>query len=103
MLGKRLSLPLGAVLLAGLAFGPGQAAQASTAQNAPKTVVSTAQDVTTSTNTPTLVKAPPGPDHRRRQHRYDRDRRERHHRYQRHHRYERDRWHHRQRMHQRNW
>jgi len=93
MLGKRLSLPLGAVLLAGLAFGPGPAAVASTAQHTPKTVVSTAQDVATSTNTPNLVKTPPDPD-RRRHHRYDTD--HRHHRYHhRHHRYERDHRHHR--------
>ncbi|GAA4579650.1 hypothetical protein GCM10023194_05800 [Planotetraspora phitsanulokensis] len=87
MLGKRLTLPLGAALLAGLAFGPGQVAQASTAQHTPA-VVSTVQGMTSST--PNLVKAQPEPD-RRRHHRHERGRHHREHmRHGRHHREHRE-------------
>ncbi|GAA4575731.1 hypothetical protein [Planotetraspora kaengkrachanensis] len=95
MLGKRLTLPLGAALLAGLAFGPGQVAQASTAQQAPA-VVSTVQGMTSST--PNLVKAQPEPD-RRRHHRHHREGRHHRHERERHHRYgHRHERHHREHM-----
>src|SRR4051794_27702728 len=57
MYGKRLTLPLGAALLAALTFGPGQAPQASAASGTHKAVVSTA--------TTNIAQPPPGPDHGR--------------------------------------
>ncbi|MEZ0074671.1 hypothetical protein [Planotetraspora sp. GP83] len=76
MYGKRLTLPLGAALLAALTFGPAQASQASAAPSAPKTVLSASQDA--GTNGTSLAKPPPGPDHHKRHH-------HRHHHHKHHH------------------
>jgi hypothetical protein len=85
MLGKRLSLPLGAALLAALAFGPGQVAQASAGQAAPQTVLSAPQDA--ATNAAHIVKARHDPDRERRQRRWQHERRHYHRHQHRHYHY----------------
>ncbi|GII57672.1 hypothetical protein Pth03_60610 [Planotetraspora thailandica] len=86
MHGKRLSLSLGAALLAALTLGSAQVAQASSNQPLTKTVVSAPQGESNAR----VATSPPGPDDRHRRHH-----RERHHRHERHHRFHHERRHHR--------